>query len=223
MKAPNVKLSIAPIWKQSKISDDNFILHPERLKIKDLDVDCQVYNNAQVLSIEENGRMIAYDVFNKEKEGIYDQTMYVEENYRKRGLGSMLRLFSLMLMKENKMPFIKLESYPNALPFHRKFAFSTNFESPEVAAKVLEDIADNKNKHLEVFSKTAGALLNAEKLNLAETSSFVDAFIDLGYRILAGNDIIKHNVPMKLASEDVQLYRIDYNRSFEKCNVDYKI
>lgn len=223
MKAPNVKLSIAPIWKQSKISDDNFILHPERLKIKDLDVDCQVYNNAQVLSIGENGRMIAYDVFNKEKEGIYDQTMYVEENYRKRGLGSMLRLFSLMLMKENKIPFIKLESYPNALPFHRKFAFSTNFESPEVAAKVLEDIADNKNNVFQVFAKSARQLLDSSMCDLPTVERFVNAFIDVCGQNSAGKDIIKHNVPMVLTERDLHLYRHGYNRSFEKCNVDYKI
>lgn len=55
---------------------------------------------------------------------------YIETSHsnRRRGIGEILRLTSLIMLKENNLNTIKLEAFSEAIPFHIKYKFSPDLE-----------------------------------------------------------------------------------------------
>ena len=157
---------------------------------------------------------------------------YIETSskHRGKGIGEIMRLASIMELKENKMNAIELESLPSAVPFHAKYKFKPNLESSEVAMLVLKQI-----KHIskvdDAFIKQADILLkslkkdkssNMSEENAKKVNDFVETYIRT-YGFDWENFKFKAYLPMVLTSERIEQSSKFFNELFKKHGIDYQV
>lgn len=143
------------------------------------------------------------------------------------GLGELLRLASIIQMKENGIEKMIMESVPSAMPFHIKYRLTPNITEkkdlikalkkissseysvgsfPQEAEKILEDIA-KKGFSLKYFKEVNSLIAKYIRGNAKRWS---EAEIDM-------------QMPMCLTKSDIKKYASFYNKLFKKHEIDYKI
>ena len=165
-----------------------------------------------------------------EQNSIVGSSMFVKEDERKKGLGELLRLTSIVEMLENKYDSIKLKSLPSAVQFHAKYGFRPNVKASEnetliqkalyeinindeqMAPRVIamiKDIEDNgiknsKHNYSEEIDDILAEYINKHKLDWSDTKLTI-------------------NIPMSLSKKTLEASADEYNKMFKKFNLDYTI
>ena len=189
--------------------------------------------NAQTILTNKNFDILGsheYDMFDSLNlmDGCY---MDVMPKHQKQGLGEILRLVSLIEMKENNLQKIKISSMAQALPFHTKYKFKPDFNFDVLAIKnILKEISEARNS-VDNFAAVAKQMLNDINKNAFITSKHnyfkeVDSFILKYARANSrrwDSDKLQSQVPMVLTEKDVKHYASYYNKLFKKHEIDYRI
>lgn len=171
-----------------------------------------------------------YDIY-PEMNYMYGDYMEVtSRSNRKRGYGEILRLASLMEMKENNINDIKIIAYSQAVPFHLKYRFKLNLKDKGDVTSILNEIIKN-NLSMRGFKEKAAKLLqNSYKQdNVAEGAEYLKDVNKLVKDYVMQNifrwESAKFNrgVPMILDSTTVKSNADFYNKLFKKHGIDYKI
>jgi len=167
-----------------------------------------------------------YDIYNcmGELSGSYMET---EDNLRNLGLGELLRLASIIEMKENDLHRITLFSKSEAIKFHYKYGFRPNIKDDQASIKLLKEIS-YKTPHLEM-SENANELRNTiEKQGyIAESQCKQANDIVNDYMLKVqpekGEPILQEGLDMVLTAKDVKANSSFYNSLFEKHKIDYRV
>lgn len=160
---------------------------------------------------------------------------YIETDpkYRNKGVGEIMRLSSIMELKENHISAIELDALPEAIQFHSKYKFEPNLKKKESTVAILESISELPK--LDKESKTKAKELIAqihhnkppytEELNTNDEKA-VNGFMTEYIETHKNNwqDANFHQLlPMKLTSERVQKNSDFFNKLFQKHGIDYVV
>lgn len=167
-----------------------------------------------------------YDIYNMLKD-FSGSFMETDINRRKQGLGELLRLASIIEMKENELTANKIFSKPEAVMFHYKYGFRPAVKDDSVSKKVLNDILGKTGD--DDIKQRADNLINAickngyiDETQCTQTNDII-------------TDYIKRNVQkglmpefgegfdMVLTDKDIKANAGFYNRLFEKHQIDYSV
>lgn len=171
-----------------------------------------------------------YDMF-QSLDSLEGYTIDVVNKKQKQGIGEILRLASLIEMKENGIKEIRIKSIPKALLFHLKYKFKPSLNNQSQLIKnVLTDISKDNGAD-KTFSETAEKLLNDINKNGFNNRSqgyygMINSFI---LQYAQGNsqrwrDTLIHNqIPLILTESDVKKHASFYNSLFKKHGLDYTI
>ncbi len=167
-----------------------------------------------------------YDVYNLLGE-IYGTYMHSLPNRRHQGLGEILRLASIIEMKENDSYKMNIFSLPEAIKFHHKYGFRPNVEKDSDIIEILK-MLESQN-YEDSFSTQAKDLLDDIYNNGCLDASIrhklngiLDNYIK-SHRIIAGSKLFGEGVDMVLTKNDVQSNANFYNKLFAKHKIDYKV
>lgn len=171
-----------------------------------------------------------YDIYPEMNYMYGDYMEVVSSSNRKRGYGEILRLASLMEMKENNIKDIKIMAYPQAVPFHLKYRFNLYFKGKDEITNILKDIINN-NASVKGFKEKAAKLLqNVHKCdNVDEKAEFHREVNKLVKDYVMQNRFrwesakFDKGVPMTLDLPTVKSNADFYNKLFVKHGIDYKI
>src|SRR5574344_1215806 len=167
---------VKPRW--VKALDDNCDLYFEKLKlhndkIGDIFVeakkDVDGYNRKKIMLTNIFGKELGTESYsidggNHEMTGFLIQAApeYRQKNY---GFGKMMRLMSIMTMKENKSPLIKIYSKDKAIYFHAKYKFEPAITAFSERDSVLKIVASDQSKGFEDLAEKAKDMLWESKTN----------------------------------------------------------
>ncbi len=143
------------------------------------------------------------------------------------GLGELLRLASIIEMKENGIEKIVMESVPSAMPFHIKYKLAPNITEPKDLLKALKKISSSTHS-VGTFPKEAKNILDDIAKNGFSLKYFkeVNSLIAKYIRGNAGRwaeTKINMQMPMCLTKSDVKKYASFYNKLFKKHEIGYRI
>lgn len=157
--------------------------------------------------------------------------MDVMPKHQKQGLGEILRLASLIEMKENGLKKIKIESMAQALPFHIKYKFMPDLNYDVLTIKkILKEISEAKNS-IGNFAETAykmlkdinqNAFINEKHNYFKEVNSFIVKYARANSRRW-DKDKLHSQIAMMLTEKDVKHYASYYNKFFKKHEIDYRL
>lgn len=166
-----------------------------------------------------------YNLFTDSKE-LDGEIMEVKSFARNRGLGEILRLASIMEMKENNMKRIGLVSLSEAVKFHAKYGFDAKLADPAKIITILWDIK-KQYKFTEFENKATQFLKDIfndsswhyeqEKINN------INAFISDCIRRSDEPPVFSNTISMVLTEEKVNANADFYNELFKSHKIDYKI
>lgn len=164
---------------------------------------------------------IEYDI-------MYGLKMETDLAERNQGFGELMRLMSLITMKENKLSEIKIESLLSAISFHRKYFFEPDVEqNPFPIDILLKNIKNDKTLPAQ-FRKEAMKLLEQHQDNFVKkVNLLVDEIMDRQFftrRLLTTPDGYAYcTIPMRLKHSVVNRNKDFFNKLFKKHGIDYEI
>lgn len=149
---------------------------------------------------------------------------------RRNGIGEILRLSSIIELRENGIKNIDIEALNRAVPFHLKYKFKSNLTTKDYTLKILENIYKN-DKVLPYYKQKAKELIHkiepTKTISLdKEIGKIVNKFIE--------NFVKQHthnwkqtnfllNLPMKLTETELKQFANFYNKLFKKHGINYKL
>lgn len=160
-------------------------------------------------------------------------TMDVYKKHQHNGLGEILRLTSIIEMKENGLEEIKLFSLPKALLFHLKYGFKpvlVNFD------KIENFRLKNILKGIVADSRTAGSLNKTASEILADINN--SGGVTKNHCIQVTELIIKYaemnrhrwtktplttQIPLVMTNKEINENAGFFNNLFQKHGLDYRI
>ncbi len=151
---------------------------------------------------------------------------------QKQGIGEIMRLASIIEMKENGLDQIRLKSLPKALLFHLKYKFHPQFLSDDsnTAKKILTELLSSNFSSQKMHGNIEKMLLCIEKNGIKSENHNLSqeiANLVLDYIKINSNnwDNAKFHtqIPLVLKNEDLKKYASFYNKLFKKHEIDYKI
>lgn len=153
--------------------------------------------------------------------------MEIQSEKRGLGLGELLRLASIVEMKENDIEKIAMKSMPSAMPFHIKYKLMPNINDTTDLENVLKKISLSDNS-VGDFQQDAKKILNDISRNGIEQKHFKEVNSLAAKYIRANADRWKDteldtSLPMCLTKSDVKKYASFYNELFKKHEIDYRI
>ena len=176
------------------------------------------------------GQLIAHEEFfidslKNSLEGVYIKTNL---GFRNGSFGELLRLISIMVMKENKLKSINITSLPEAANFHFKYKFKPNVNEDFNAILILDFISQyDKTSELCHLAKKAGnLLLEMEKSKIDKNLMFSEAnkIITEFFLRTKGNPIKKApTIQMQLTDDTINENKDFFNNLFIKHRIDYTI
>lgn len=192
----------------------------------------------------EHGLVFNSDVFSSDNEklGAYKYKInkqdkmiengYIETRYhnRRQGIGEIMRLASLIELKENNIKAIDIYALPSAIPFHLKYKFKPNITDKKEALKTLSEIENNEvaqDWHKKTAKKLTKELENTHcsilNTKLAErVNQFIESYVKqhlYGWREAK----FQNDIPMILTSDKIKQCAGFYNKLFKKHGIDYQI
>lgn len=200
----------------------------------------------------EDGHNIGYYTYDvdfpkKEINHGYIETL---SNQRHKGIGEILRLSSIMELKENNLNAIKIEALSPAVPFHLHYNFQPDVKDKDTAYKLLCDIASN-NDVAEKYRKEANELrralpeeeepdsaLEALKADFSQGKSkhielskslakkfneFITRFVNAHQNNWDEAKFDFDRLPMVLTKEKIAKCSDFFNKLFQKHGIDYEV
>ncbi len=157
---------------------------------------------------------------------------YIEtiDVYRHKGIGEIMRLASLMELKENNINAIEINALPEAIQFHHNYKFKSNITQRFWAIKILKNICTNPNIQ-EVHRKTADSLCQhisekttwrLEKTKAKSINYFIENFLKM-YKSNWQKANFKITLPMVLTKENVNKFSSFFNNLFKAHGINYKL
>lgn len=235
---------VKALFKQISDKDDRLLFAPLKLKHEELgDMYVSVHKherawNRHELDIEDRSgyvlgkEIFSIDVGNKKMFGF---DIFVDPYYRKKKLAELLRLFSIMIMNENKSPRLKIYSKNTAVYFHSKYKFEPQIWQFMDRDKALESIAENEAKEFIEMSRFAKNIQDrvrffredgAKQRELCEeTQELMQDYINLAMQKQSPekNYPLKWGMDMVLTKEKVESNKEFYNPLFERHGLDYRL
>lgn len=159
-----------------------------------------------------------------------DYMEVVSRKHRKHGFGEILRLASLIEMKENNIKDVGIYAYSEAIPFHLKYKFRPNLRDKDEIIRILNDITNN-NASVRGFKEKAAKLLqNVHKCDyleegaeyLKDVNKLVKDYI-MQNRLRWTSARFNHDIPMILDMQTVKSNADFYNKLFKRHEIDYRI
>lgn len=183
-------------------------------------------------------------IINKEQKLFEGLSIETHKEARAHGYGEILRLISIIHMKENNLVKNTIDALSNAIPFHFKYGFRPDFSGhidfrqPFVKKEYLDPIeyiretlslliTDKKSK--KSFINSAKHLQNIfEEKNALKSHEInkLDALVYHFIRKQAKNwneHLLIDNFPMKLEMKNIEKNAKFYNQLFKKHGINYKI
>lgn len=143
------------------------------------------------------------------------------------GLGEILRLASIIQMKENGLEKMTMDSIPSAMPFHIKYRLTPNLTEEKDLIKVLKKMSSNEYS-VGSFPQEAEKILE----DIAKKGFSLKCFKEVNSLIakyIRGNSKrwsevgIDMQIPMCLTRSDIKKNASFYNKLLKKHEIDYKI
>lgn len=165
----------------------------------------------------------------------YDILVEPEYRNRKYRFGELLRLLSVMLMRENNCPAIKITSKDTAVYFHGKYKFAPDNKRFDDRDKMLETIAQDKAAGFDDLSKKAENLQSAVKNSkddsqklrdlCVETNKLAKEYIERALQddFPEKNHAFKTGMYMVLTKEAVEDNKDFFNNLYKKHGIDYTV
>lgn len=160
---------------------------------------------------------------------------YIQTNpqFRHKGVAEVMRLSSIMELKENHISAIEIDALPEAIQFHSKYNFEPNLKGKFSASRVLDRITKLPKVSKE-DKATANKLL--ERINTErppytpalkpDDKKDVNNFIS-DYLVNHEKDWKDANfdcvLPMKLTSEQVNKHSDFFNNLYQKHGINYVV
>lgn len=166
---------------------------------------------------------------NKQDEMIENGYIETKLCHRRQGIGEIMRLASLIELKENNIKGIDIYAISTAIPFHLKYKFKPNITTKKDALTTLGKIENNQVAQ-DWHKKTAKNLTKEIKnihysiLNtkLAErVNNFIESYIK--QHLYGWKEAKFDDIPMILTSDKIKQCAGFYNKLFKKHGIDYQI
>ena len=184
--------------------------------------------------IDSNGNKLGSDIFGLSGEkDIFNYNIEIENPYKGKGLGELLRLTTIIEMIENKVEQIRLYSKNTAIYFHTKYKFEPNIKSFSHRNEALKNISNNKI--LKPFAQKASEILEKiEKTDMfdydkqcehsRQANSLIKQYIQEVLQSKKQKELpFDIGFDMKLTKESI-LKNLDFfNNLFKKHGIDYQI
>lgn len=225
---------VKPIWKKSIINGQKFcemsLLHKKFGRIY-TDVTSDRWITSEIHS--SIGQLMAKEQFSidSQKKTFIGEHINTMPCFMRNYLGELLRLVSIMIMRENELNSIDIVSIKRAIYFHSKYKFKPNIEDCVMADILMGDIVENEN--IPQLSKLAKAAYKVSRefetgdLDIAtkKANEIVSDFIDVAQNIRNSTDIhdLTTNIKMQLSNETVEKNKAFFNELYKKHGIDYKI
>ena len=156
---------------------------------------------------------------------------YIETSHgnRRRGIGEILRLTSLIMLKENNLNTIKLEAFSEAIPFHFKYKFSPDLELKKTAESILSEIKYKpfvSNSFREKAKRLITQILSDDNFLSPKNRHDVNQFIENYIKKNLSNwqdAKFSENLPMELSINKINENAEFFNKLFKKHSIDYTI
>lgn len=156
---------------------------------------------------------------------------YIEtsRSNRRKGIGEILRLTSLIMLKENNLNTIELEAFSEAIPFHFKYKFSPALDSKENAVSILSDIKYNpfvSNSFREKAKQLIAQIIPDDMFLSLKNRHDVNQFIENYIKNNLSNwqdAKFSENIPMELSINKINENAEFFNKLFKKHSIDYTI
>ena len=150
--------------------------------------------------------------------------------YRHKGIGEIMRLASLMELKENNINAIEINALPEAIQFHHNYKFKPNITQRFWAIKILQNICKNPNIQ-ENHRQKADSLCQhiSEKTNWLldkKKAKSVNYFIENILKTYKSNwqtAGLSLTIPMILTKNNMNKFSSFFNDLFKKHGINYKI
>lgn len=185
-----------------------------------------------------------YYTIDKKKSALNGEFLHTEIIHRNRSYGELLRLISIIHMKENELNKNYIDSLSHAIPFHFKYGFRTDFSNHKDFSypfKVYEDFDPLKyiKKTLLILTSeeisTPYLIKNAKylykkitqnnyltKCETAKLDTMVNKFIHKNHKLWDKN-LLFDGLPMSLDIKFIKKHADFYNNLFAKHGIDYKV
>ena len=162
---------------------------------------------------------------NKELEGEYIE---VEKDFRKQGVGELLRLASIIEMNANNLDKMTLFSFAEAVKFHALYGFYPNAKSSETITSILTEIIEqNKFQDLTCIASNMLDNINARGLKFLKPETqqkFNDFLAGFIARCPASDvPVLSKGINMILTKEKIKSNADFYNNLFEKHKINFQI
>lgn len=156
-----------------------------------------------------------------------------KKDFRHKGVAEIMRLSSLMELKENSLSSIKIDALSDAVPFHSKYKFQPDIKGKNTALTILGSIVD-KTKAGKKDKKNAEKLIenivndgSEDTLNLSpkqakDVNSYITKYIKRN-KDNWDDANFHHCLPMVLTKKQVNKFAAFYNKLFKKHGIDYTI
>lgn len=150
-----------------------------------------------------------------------------------KGIGSLLHLSQIITMLENNIPKIKLYALGNAIHFHSKFKFKSDFDSSEkIKDFIIKEIFLNHQKisELDKVREHARKWFAAKNLNKKTKIDCGNGIINEYIRVINEKGLYKadkynpiQGMEMVLDKKSIKKYKDYFNKMFDNFGIDYHI
>ena len=156
-----------------------------------------------------------------------------KHDFRHKGVAEIMRLSSLMELKENSLQSIKIDALSEAVPFHSKYKFQPDLKGKNSTLTILDSIV-NKTKADEKDKKGAEKLIkkivndgeedtiNLTKGEAKELNGYIAKDIKKNQNNWEDTNF-HHCLPMILTNKQVNKFSSFFNKLFQKHGIDYTI
>ncbi len=182
-------------------------------------------------------KLMGYEIVLMEKDShnFMGNMIEVLDDYRRKGygFGEILRLFSVMLMNENKSKRFEIYSRGSAVYFHSKYKFVPYITRYSERDDTLNMIAKDKSAAFRDLAVRAKELIEMEKKNnidfirrmFNETNKLVQEYIELAAQEPKPEKTHPFNFGLPMVLTDKNLYKNKkfYNELYTKYGLDYSI
>lgn len=167
-----------------------------------------------------------YDIHNTFGQ-LSGMNMQTDLSHRKQGLGELLRLVSIIEMKENNLSRNIIHSLPAVVKFHYKYGFRPDITGDERSVAVLNDIVGRSDD--EFLINKAKALINEirkqgyiSETQCAQSNDIINRYINkMG--ISGTSPIFDNGFELILTDKFINENSSFYNNLFAKHGIDYKV
>lgn len=242
LKSPSSPTSLVrPTFK--KVSTDGCVVHTSiPVSYKDgqatLATVCEdvmegvVFHNIKTNIINSSGQQMGKYSYTLDSRGKEISCGYIKTSspFRHKGIAEIMRLSSIMEIKENNISKLEILALPDAIPFHSKYKFASNIQDKYKALSVLDSItkteADTKYKKAAMkyrkILKKMGFVPSLDSKSAKSVNKFIDKYIEAN-KDNWNNANFGETLPMILTDEQVQKNSKFFNRLFRKHGIDYTV